>query len=1183
MKLTASLRALLIASSALFAASFTQAAILYWDGTDTTANADGGNGSWDISSNNWDNAPIAGANVIWNNATPDFAVFPGVQDTVTLGVPIVVGGLRFDSSGYTIDASTHSLTFGAANNSILLAGNSNATITGTVGGSGNVAIGPLPSLGRTLTLNGTSTGGWTGSTTVHLGSTLALAGSSQALLQTSGITLNGGGVTLTNAADTTDLNRVSNSAAITANGGVFTYANPSDANTYTETIGAVALMLGQTGFSLSANQAGGGSQTLTLSGLTRTGAANTSAVAFSAAGTSPNATTNQIVVSGGLETPAGQIIGPWATTGTSAVVQTNYAVFDNSARVLPANIAASTQDSWTNPSHAYTSSGAAVTLTGNRSMSALRNTGATATITLSDGTTGYNLATNGILNAVNSQLTITPGPEAPGAITAPGTDGGHIYINTGGSRAFGLTTNNNTILSNLSIDISAPINDNGGPVTLVKTGDNSVLRLTGTKNYSGGTVVNAGILFVDGDAALGATSGKITLNGGQLRSAANGVTFNRITEIGPAGGSFAGIGNQTNINFNGKLTGSGTFFMVDTGGAGGRVAFFNSTENDFTGAILIPTAAVTVRFNSLLDTSGAGDIILYRGAAANGAAFHYGAGAEFPLTLNHRSIQIINNSADTMGNITLSNLNTTHPITINTDLVSIGSRPRTFVLDAAAGPINTFAGKLTDGTGGGVLNLTKSGAGTWVFSGNNNYSGATTVGAGTLLINGNQSAATGAVAVNASSTLGGSGIIGGTVTVAAGARLAPGNTAVGTLAIGGGLDISAMAAGAGTLNYDLGPIASSDKITVGGGLNIGSGELGFSDFVFSNAGGLQAGTYTLITSSALTGTLKGADLVGTIGSFDATLQISGNNIVLALVAGKPTTTLVIDLGTGTQIPGGAFGTFGALNLPIPPLPVGSILRSLEVNAVLAATDNANFASDLAILFDPTPETPGGDFSVVMTNGAIDFGAPVKLGWPAAANLGPPTPLVSTKVAADWAAAGTIDLATTGIFLGNAYNDDLSAPNEGGTWSGTITLTYDMESTGSPYANWAGSGVDFDGDENGDGVSNGMAFLLGATSPNANALALLPTVTETGGGLVLTFSMLNAANRGDATLSVEHSGDLGLGDAWTTVLVPETSGGPTSGVSFSVTANGNLNSVVATIAPGEAAGGKLFGRLKAENP
>ncbi len=52
------------------------------------------------------------------------------------------------------------------------------------------------------------------------------------------------------------------------------------------------------------------------------------------------------------------------------------------------------------------------------------------------------------------------------------------------------------------------------------------------------------------------------------------------------------------------------------------------------------------------------------------------------------------------------------------------------------------------------------------LSGNNTYSGATTVSAGKLVINGNQSAATGVVTVAAGAALGGSGTVGGATTIA---------------------------------------------------------------------------------------------------------------------------------------------------------------------------------------------------------------------------------------------------------------------------------------------------------------------------------------------------------------------------------------------------------------------------------
>jgi autotransporter-associated beta strand protein len=67
--------------------------------------------------------------------------------------------------------------------------------------------------------------------------------------------------------------------------------------------------------------------------------------------------------------------------------------------------------------------------------------------------------------------------------------------------------------------------------------------------------------------------------------------------------------------------------------------------------------------------------------------------------------------------------------------------------------------------------LTVTGNGTLILSADNAYSGPTTVSGGTLLINGNSSAATGNIYVENGATLGGSGICGGDVYLAEGARL----------------------------------------------------------------------------------------------------------------------------------------------------------------------------------------------------------------------------------------------------------------------------------------------------------------------------------------------------------------------------------------------------------------------------
>ncbi len=285
----------------------------------------------------------------------------------------------------------------------------------------------------------------------------------------------------------------------------------------------------------------------------------------------------------------------------------------------------------------------------------------------------------------------------------------------------------------------------------------------------------------------------------------------------------------------------------------------------------------------------------------------------------------------------------------------------------------------------------------------------------------------------------------------------------------------------------------------------------------------------------------------------------------------PTTTIVIDLGAGTVIEGGTFGTYGAGNLPLPALPAGSILRIIEVNTVLESTDNDNWASELAVLLDPTPGTPGGDFSVGISNGD-HFGAAVQLNWPGSANNGAGTALVDTKTAGvDFPA--NIDLNTTGLFLGNGYG----GPTVGGTWSGTITLTYDVVGGGSDYDTWGGpSGYNLTGgiddDDDGDSMTNRDEYAFGLNPTSGASVSPITVQLDPDGG---TFTY----TRRDPSLtnlgySVWTSTDLGT---WT------LDGDAAEGV---ITTDGNnVQTVPVTLsaaALATAVDGTLFVRVQADD-
>jgi len=187
-------------------------------------------------------------------------------------------------------------------------------------------------------------------------------------------------------------------------------------------------------------------------------------------------------------------------------------------------------------------------------------------------------------------------------------------------------------------------------------------------------------------------------------------------------------------------------------------------------------------------------------------------------------------------------------------------------------------------------------------------------------------------------------------------------------------------------------------------------------------------------------------------------------------------------------------------------------------------------------------------------------------------------------------SGTNGLANTGGGGGGAGTRGTGGASGSGG-SGIVIVRYLAVSPGDgpsdPFNEWAANGdgggeVTFTGDSNGDGVADGMSWLLGAANPAQNANGLLPEAAETNGDLVLSFKMLNSSQRGAAVLRLERSSDLGLSDPWmeNSITVPDESG-TVGGVDFEVTPieGTNLNEVVVTIPASVANGtGKLFVRL-----
>jgi autotransporter-associated beta strand protein len=213
--------------------------------------------------------------------------------------------------------------------------------------------------------------------------------------------------------------------------------------------------------------------------------------------------------------------------------------------------------------------------------------------------------------------------------------------------------------------------------------------------------------------------------------------------------------------------------------------------------------------------------------------------------------------------------------TLNTNVLN-------FTLGGTNTGNNDWQSGIDNNSASGLISITKTNAGKWILSGNNTYDGPTTVSEGTLLVNGNQSGATGTVSVASGATLGGTGTVGGAVSMAATATLEPGSAGVGTLTVTGAVTLAEGAVykwecqnGVGDLVALTGPSGTLTLPSV-------------ATVQVSRIAGDMPSPATLFTAAALAGA---ADLSGwTVkGLAGGKAQIQGTSVILKSVVGTVVT------------------------------------------------------------------------------------------------------------------------------------------------------------------------------------------------------------------------------------------------------------------------------------------------------
>ncbi|TPM29428.1 autotransporter outer membrane beta-barrel domain-containing protein, partial [Mesorhizobium sp. B2-2-2] len=350
-----------------------------------------------------------------------------------------------------------------------------------------------------------------------------------------------------------------------------------------------------------------------------------------------------------------------------------------------------------------------------------------------------------------------------------------------------------------------------GSSQLAKT-DAGTLVLSGTNSYSGGTAINGGTLQIASDTNLGDATGGLSLNGGTLHTTAD-INSARAVTLNAGGGTFDTDG-PTSLALTGTVGGAGaltktaagtlvltgansyqggTFIDGGTievsadanlGNAAGALTFDNGTLHT-TGTFTAARSATLNAGGGTFDTDVSTVLTLTGAVGGAGALTKDGAGT-LVLTADN---SYAGGTTIAAGTLQLGNGGATGSIT--GDVVDNGTlafdRNDTYSFDG-----------LISGSGG----LDQIGSGVTILTADNSYAGATNVREGTLIIDGDQSAATGATTVEAGGALGGVGTIGGDVSVLDNGALNPGDTGAtpGTLTINGNLDLAANA----TLNYNFG-------------------------------------------------------------------------------------------------------------------------------------------------------------------------------------------------------------------------------------------------------------------------------------------------------------------------------------------------------------------------------------------
>ncbi len=579
---------------------------------------------------------------------------------------------------------------------------------------------------------------------------------------------------------------------------------------------------------------------------------------------------------------------------------------------------------------------------------------------------------------VTSTLDLNGNDDVVGSITGAGT------ITSSSSGTITLAAGGN----NSSTTFSGLIEDGSATVAFTKNGT-GILTLTGDNSYSGLTSIAAGTIKLGsagdgtnspiGNANMGTSitsGGVLDLNGYTLsivealtlrgtgiasggaltNSSLTDVSYSGLLTLGAASSIITNAGDIDILN-TGVITGA-TFALTIGGSGSGTLASIISTTtgtltktgvgtwtlsgaNTYTGATTISAGILKLGASTSVLGTIAGITTVSNGAVLDLNGFTLST-AE-PLTLNGSGISnggaLTNNSSTFVNYSGLLRLGSSSTIVAsngNINFTALGTViGATFDL-TIDGPGNTILPSIIGTTSGEII---KNGAGTLTLSGNNTFTGGTTLNAGGLNINSTQALGTvaGTFTIN-----------GGTIDNSTGSAITTLNnpqiwnasfTFLGTRNLN-------LGNGAITINSDLTITTDANTLTAGGVISAGA-----YDLVKAGAGSLNFGA-SAVTLKSLT--ING----GTLTSTSGTLNIAGdfeNNGTFVHNSGLTN----FNGSVAQNIGGSSTTTFNNLTLN-------------NVNGV-TLNNNANVNSTLTMTDGKLEITPGSTLNIVSGNAIAGSG------------------------------------------------------------------------------------------------------------------------------------------------------------------------------------------------------------------